>query len=207
MARTPSVEAHEKVLEAAIQLFGERGIENTSMDAIAQLSGVSKATVYKHWKDKEALCIEVLCRGRVAPPEFHSGSLRQDLIDFMTYNSKTDRPESVMKIWPRIIGYAATNPNFARAIQEHVFGPRRARVARMLEEGAERGELPKNIDVNLAMDLLFGPLMHRRFSGSPPPPDLTERVVDSFLRGQNARGVGQDGILRAIGNRAGPLTP
>ena len=60
MARTPSASAHEKVLEAAIQLIGERGIEGTSMDAIAQVSGVSKATVYKHWKDKETLCIDVI---------------------------------------------------------------------------------------------------------------------------------------------------
>ena len=62
MARTPSAAAHEKVLDAAIQLIIERGIEGTSMDAIAQLSGVSKATVYKHWKDKDALCLDVLGR-------------------------------------------------------------------------------------------------------------------------------------------------
>src|SRR6516164_2146178 len=54
MARSRSTEAHDKVLRAALGLFGERGIDATSMDAIAQASGVSKATIYNHWADEEA---------------------------------------------------------------------------------------------------------------------------------------------------------
>jgi len=60
MARGLSERAHQKVLEAAMQLFAKRGIESTSMDAIAAGSGVSKATIYKHWADKDDLCMEVL---------------------------------------------------------------------------------------------------------------------------------------------------
>ena len=60
MARPRSAQAHKKVLDAAVQLFSERGIDATSMDAIAEASGVSKATIYKHWQDKDALCLEVM---------------------------------------------------------------------------------------------------------------------------------------------------
>jgi hypothetical protein len=60
MVRPRSIEAHEKVLNAALALFAERGIEATSMDAISQASGVSKATIYNHWADKEALLLEVM---------------------------------------------------------------------------------------------------------------------------------------------------
>ena len=60
MARARSTEAHEKVLRAALELFGERGIDATSMDAIARASGVGKATIYNHWADKEALLMEVM---------------------------------------------------------------------------------------------------------------------------------------------------
>jgi len=49
MARQRSEEAHERVLRAALTLFGERGIDGASMDAITQGAGVSKATVYNHW--------------------------------------------------------------------------------------------------------------------------------------------------------------
>ena len=60
MARQRSEEAHDRVLRAALDLFGERGIDATSMDAITQASGVSKATIYNHWPNKEALLIDVM---------------------------------------------------------------------------------------------------------------------------------------------------
>lgn len=187
MARTPSVVAHQKVIDAAIQLIGERGIEGTSMDAIAQVSGVSKATVYKHWKDKETLCIDVIVSLRELPPEFHSNDTRRDLIDLLTHLSKADRPDRLMKIWPRIMGYAIANPKFAAALKEHSFGPRRARVAGILKQAADRGDLPASLDVNFAMDLLIGPIFHRGFSGAQLPPGFAELVVDAFLRSHGAK--------------------
>ncbi|HJY08747.1 MAG TPA: helix-turn-helix domain-containing protein, partial [Bryobacteraceae bacterium] len=62
MARQRSTRAHDQVLDAALKLFSKRGIDSTSMDAIAGASGVSKATIYKHWPNKDALCLEVMAR-------------------------------------------------------------------------------------------------------------------------------------------------
>ena len=60
MGRPRSASAHRLVLDAAANLFSDRGIDATSMDGIAAASGVSKATIYKHWPDKEKLALEVL---------------------------------------------------------------------------------------------------------------------------------------------------
>ena len=60
MARTPSASAHRKVLDATLELVAERGVDATSMDAIARKSGVSKATIYKHWADKDALLLDIM---------------------------------------------------------------------------------------------------------------------------------------------------
>jgi AcrR family transcriptional regulator len=182
VARTPSASAHEKVLEAAIRLIGERGIESTSMDAIAAESGVSKATVYKHWKDKEALCIDVICRMRALPPEFHSGDPRCDMIALLRHVAQANKPDRLMKIWPRIIGYAIANPKFAQALQSHSFGPRRQQIARILKEAVDRGELPDGIDADFAMDLLVGPIMHRKLTRGDAPQGLPEQIVDAFWR-------------------------
>ncbi|HXE64062.1 MAG TPA: TetR/AcrR family transcriptional regulator [Bryobacteraceae bacterium] len=183
MARTPSATAHKKVLDAAIQLIEERGIDGTSMDAIAQLSGVSKATVYKHWKDKETLFIDVIVSLADKPPKFDTGNVRQDLIEYLRYLFRVEKSERLMKIWPRIIGHAAANPNFGIALQQHAFQPRRAQVAEILARGAGRGEFPPEVDPNFAMDLLIGPVMHRRFAGNALSEDFPEQVVDVVLRG------------------------
>src|SRR5215470_3921775 len=88
MAKGLSPRAHSKVLEAATELFAERGIDATSVDAIAARSGVSKATIYKHWADKDALCLEVLTYVHeldTGPPESDSGDIRTDLKTYVKY--------------------------------------------------------------------------------------------------------------------------
>jgi hypothetical protein len=68
MPRTRSASAHRRVIEAALELIGENGVDSTSMDAIAGRSGVSKATIYKHWADKDALLLELISILRASTP-------------------------------------------------------------------------------------------------------------------------------------------
>ncbi len=53
--RPKDLEKRAAILEAAKQLFVKQGFEGTSMDAIANKAGVSKLTVYSHYRDKETL--------------------------------------------------------------------------------------------------------------------------------------------------------
>lgn len=48
------------ILEAAKSLFLAGGYEGTAMDAVAQVAGVSKLTVYSHFQDKETLFAEAV---------------------------------------------------------------------------------------------------------------------------------------------------
>ena len=62
----PSLSKGESIVEAARKLFLREGFAGTSVDAIALEAGVSKATVYAHFKSKEGLFGEAmngLCRG------------------------------------------------------------------------------------------------------------------------------------------------
>jgi AcrR family transcriptional regulator len=181
--RTPSKEAHEKVLHATFRLIAERGIEGTSMDAIAAESGVSKATVYKHWANKDALLIDLIRQQSASYPAFDSGDPRADLVALLTHLARKVKTEQLAKIWPRVIGYAASNPKFGRALQEYVFSPRKAMILRLLKDAAETQGLRADIDPELAADLLIGPVMHRRFVDEKNiPADLPERVVDYFWK-------------------------
>jgi AcrR family transcriptional regulator len=181
--RTPSKEAHEKVLNAALRLISERGVERTSMDAIASEAGVSKATVYKHWQNKDALLIEVIGNLSEKFPDFDSGDVKADLRSLLRHLAKARKREELGRIWPRVIGYAVANPEFAKALQEFSFEPRRKQISRLLKRGAKSGELRSGIDSDEAMDLLIGPIMHRRFVDMDAVPlELADRVVDYFWK-------------------------
>lgn len=150
------------------------------MDAIAAESGVSKATVYKHWANKDALLIDVLRTHSDKLPEFDSGNPREDMVKLVRFLAESRKREELWPVWPRIIGYAASNPEFMQAMRAFAFEPRRAQIARIVDQAMQNGELRRGIDSAFAMDLLVGPIMHRRFSGDTMPKDTPERVVDYF---------------------------
>ncbi|MEL7083048.1 MAG: TetR/AcrR family transcriptional regulator [Cyanobacteria bacterium J06597_1] len=58
--RQLSPEKARAILEGAMQEFLARGYAATSMDRVAATAGVSKATVYSHFKDKEGLFIGMI---------------------------------------------------------------------------------------------------------------------------------------------------
>ena len=189
MARSPSRRAHDQVLDAALKLFADRGIDATSMDAISEASGVSKATIYKHWPDKDALCLEVMARlmGSGEPwPEFDSGDLRSDLIAVLGYHPPAGSSELRACIMPHLMAYASRNPAVGDACRRMVFEPPRTAIKKLLDRHVARGALPPALDRDLAIALLLGPMMYshllRRLQGKNPE-NLVEVVVDAFLNG------------------------
>jgi AcrR family transcriptional regulator len=188
MARPRSAQAHKKVLDAAVQLFSERGIDSTSMDAIAEASGVSKATIYKHWQDKDALCLEVM--GYLhgldeEPPVFDSGDLRTDLIGLLRYQPAADRQALREKMTPHMIAYASRNRAMGAVWRARVVEPARTALRSILKRGEKRGILRRGIDPEVGIALLLGPMIYRHIfvtkAGGKAPKDLEIHVVDAFL--------------------------
>lgn len=190
MTRTKSVLAHSKVLEAALDLFAERGIEASSMDAIAEASGVSKATIYKHWADKDGLALEALSLMfglYEEPPKFDSGDLRQDFVDALTYQPAAERLEMKSRIMPHVIAYAARNRQFGEQWRKLAIERPRTRLAGLLQRGVRQGKLHGGIDVSFALALLLGPMLYWHiFTGkkgaAAPPRDLAVEVVRAFWK-------------------------
>src|SRR5271163_999816 len=190
MARQKSERAHGQVIEAAATLFSERGIEATSMDAIARISGVSKATIYRHWPDKDALCLEVLVYLHGLDqelPVFDSGDFRRDLVAQLEYDPAADRKAMRERIMPHLIAYASHDRVFGDAWRTRVLTPVRTSLREMMERGKERGFLKPSLDPEVGLALLLGPLIFRNVMiykhrlGSKAPKDLEAIVADSFL--------------------------
>jgi AcrR family transcriptional regulator len=194
MARQRSERAHGQVIEAAAALFSERGLEATSMDAIAKASGVSKATIYRHWPDKDSLCLEVLVYLHGLDkelPVFDSGgdrsAFRRDLVAQLTYDPAADRKAMRERILPHLVAYASHNRVFGDAWRSRVITPVRVALRNMMARGKQRGILRPDLDPEVGLALLLGPLIYRNIfvlkQGGAAPKDLEAHVADSFLAG------------------------
>lgn len=188
MARPRSTEAHEKVLNAALELFAERGIETTSMDAIAQASGVSKATIYNHWSDKEALLLEAMLMVNGLDREVEdvdTGDIQRDLTVVLT-RKPPDKYDTVRnRLTPSLIAYSAFHPEFGREWRHRVTEPPRQALRKILQRGISRKKLPRDLDVEASIALLLGPLLYAHIFYKDEPssrPDLGPMSAETFWR-------------------------
>jgi AcrR family transcriptional regulator len=186
MARTPSLQAHASVLVAALDLFSERGIDATSMDAIAEKSGVSKATIYKHWPDKAALCLDVLTRLHEVDtrPVFDSGDIRADLEAVLSYRPSAKVCEQQNRMMPHLIAYAARNRAFGDAWRARVMEPLIRQITHLLKRGTKQG-LFTDLDPIMGAALLIGPMMFQKIfptAGKELPANLEKLIVDAFWK-------------------------
>jgi AcrR family transcriptional regulator len=188
MAKSRSPLAHEKVLRAALDLFGERGIDATSMDAIAHHSGVSKATIYNHWPDKEALLMEtmIMIHGLDRQREdIDSGDLQRDLATVLTRRPPDQFDEARMRMTPSLIAYSAIHPEFGKAWRHRVMEPPREGIKNILRRGIQRHLLPPQLDLDASVALLLGPVLYDHIFNKEAkikPPDIGPVAADAFCR-------------------------
>jgi AcrR family transcriptional regulator len=172
--RPRSPEAHAAILRAAVELAVEGGLRGLSMEAIAARAGVGKATIYRRWKNKEALFAEAISSIAVAPDVPDTGSVAGDFAVVSGAALGRMAPEA-FRVIPRLLADAADEPELLEALHESVLRPRRVAIREILRRGVERGELRADLDVDLVSDMLIGPMIARvLMSGGDP------RVLDGL---------------------------
>jgi len=191
MARPRSETARLKVIEAALALFAERGLDATSMDAISEQSGVSKATLYKHWPNKTALTLEALSHlfGADQPiPVADTGDLRADLAARLSHQPAPDRRKLRDRIMPHVIAYASRDADFGKAWRAQAMTPIIRTLSDWIKREQTRGTLRQDVDLEVAMAMLIGPLtfrniFHRTEPGKRKPyaPGLENQIAKAFL--------------------------
>lgn len=160
------------------------------MDAVTEKSGVSKATIYKHWKDKDALALEALSLMLgldEEPPKFDSGNLRQDLVDALTYQPSPDRLEMKNRMMPHVMAYAARNRTFGEQWRMLAIERPQARLKNLIKHGIEHRQLVSKINLETGLALLLGPMLYWHIfvgkkSLGPIPKDLATEVVNAFWK-------------------------
>jgi AcrR family transcriptional regulator len=198
MTRPRSKHAHDKVLRAALKLFGERGIDATSMDAIAQTSGVSKATIYNHWTNKEALLLDVMLmvNGLDRDPEdVDSGDLCNDLATVLSRRPPDQFDAARERMMPVLIAYSAVHHEFGEAWRHRVMEPARSCLRRILRRGIKRNLLPPTLDAEAAIVLLLGPMLYGHIfykQTEKRPFDFGKLAAESFWRAYRVKGQGSD---------------
>ena len=87
-----------------------------------------------------------------------------------------------------LVAEARRSPDLAAVLTERFSNPRREAGERMLRRAVERGEIRPDSDLEIAQDLIGGPLYLRGvILGEEFPPGYSERLTDAVLRALGAK--------------------
>jgi AcrR family transcriptional regulator len=159
--RPRSEQARQAILYSTSKLLEQTGFAELSIEAIAAHANVGKATVYRWWPDKGALVIDAFSSSAGEELRFpDTGSVQSDMTLQMRQFLGVLRSRRG-RIVAALIAGGQSDPELLRAFRERFLLPRRQEAYQTLKRGIERGELPRNLDLDLTLDSLYGPIYMR----------------------------------------------
>ena len=159
--RPRSQESRQAILRSTLKLLTETGFPQLSIEAIAADADVSKATVYRWWPTKAALVADAFSESASDELRFpNTGSVRRDMSLQMRQVVRVFRTQRG-KVVAALLGGGQSDPELIAAFRERFLWPRRRQAYQTLQRGIDRGELPADIDMDLTLDALYGPIYMR----------------------------------------------
>lgn len=176
----PRIErTRKRVLTAARQLLHQGGPTAITYSALAEHSGVGRATLYRHWPVLDELWSDVVAEGGRQMKLELTGDLRSDLTRALqamaSRLASADRRASMIAMMQRAQWDESTQ-RFVHMAQE------RSPVRQALTRAVSDGTLPSCLDIDVAAALLSGPLLHQVFlTGGAIDTPFIDSVVDGFV--------------------------
>jgi AcrR family transcriptional regulator len=159
--RPRSEEARVAILRSALKLLGKNGFSDLTIEDVAAHASVGKATVYRWWPNKAALIADAFASSTTRKLHFpDTGSVRTDMSQQMRQLIKVFRSRRG-RIVSAILGGGQSDRDLIAAFRDRFLWPRRREAYATLQRGIERGELRRNVDMDLLLDSLYGPIYMR----------------------------------------------
>ena len=189
--RPRSVEADTAIIRSTLELLVADGYRALTMEKVRQRAGVGKATIYRRYASKEELvhaAVAHLNLGVPEPPD--SGSLREDFAAVARSLIAGAEVSGALTFMPRMLAEAAHDPELRAIFFAALVEPRRQVIETILRRAVERGEVRTDVDLDLAIDLIAGPMVYRILITGGDVERLAERparILDVVLEGLRPR--------------------
>lgn len=179
--RPRSEAAHQAILDATLELLAEVGFSALTVESVATRAGVGKATIYRRWASKLPLVVEAF-GGLPGLEDVDTGNLREDLVTMLRSYLQHFNSTPLATVLPSLAGERAHNSELV--VFDEVLRDRRQPLRAVFERAVARGEVSSDLDLQLAADLVVGPIAVRLyFTGARIHPRIVGPMVDIALAG------------------------
>ena len=186
--RPRSEQADRAIIDAALCVFAEHGVEGLCIEKVAAKAGVGKATIYRRWPNKEELLLAAFGSLKSPYPEPGGVCVRDDLVAMLTVMCVDKADPRKARRYELLLGEGEKYPRLMARYKETVVEPRRDIMRTVIRRGIEAGELRPDTDVEVALLALTGAVLAKEKSAdSALDGDFAARVVDGVLLGLATR--------------------
>lgn len=189
--RPRSAQAHKAILDAALELLAQEGFQGLSIEDIAARAGVGKTTIYRRWSSKDELVIDAIHEIQVDLTTVDTGNFRNDLVIlFKAANQGIMTHPLLPQLVLRLISEFQANPEIFQVFLTQLLIPRIQRFMYMVEQAQARGEIRRDIDWTLALELITGPIFIHLLISHYLAPSMSssddkwiEQMIDAVMDG------------------------
>jgi AcrR family transcriptional regulator len=166
------------ILAAARTLLERGGLTAVTIEAIANKAGVSRPTIYRYWANAPAVAMAAFLDASGAPTAAKASrsplaALRAQLHAVAdAFAAPAGRSVAAM------VAAAQSETELAKAFRNEFIARNRDAARRLLERSIEDKLVERPSDIELALDLIFGPLFYRLLMGHAP---ITRGFVDQLI--------------------------
>jgi AcrR family transcriptional regulator len=180
VGRPRSDRSHRAMLQAAIDILAEVGLERLTIEAVAQRAKVGKSTIYRRYQSKEELVADALesMRAEIEIPD--TGSLLGDVRELIESAAKTSLDLAGKNSIATIITSAIGNPNFAKIYRENYLAPRKQAFTIIIDRARDRREVNQDIDRDLIFDAMSGMMLYALIF--PPDCESWTDYIDRMMK-------------------------
>lgn len=177
--RDPSLD--RAILDASFELLIETGVRGFSVREVARRAHIPKSSIYRRWRTRAALLGSALEQfGQDTSTQPDTGGLESDLVamvrDQMLGIASTRGPLA------RIALEVRDDPELAPVVRD-VLAKRRSALYPVFERAVARGDLPANVNIDEAIDMLVGPIWIRIMMQRPVTAADAPEIVRRALKG------------------------
>jgi AcrR family transcriptional regulator len=164
MARTRDPEIDQAIEAATLRLLSSAGFAGMTIEAVAAEAGVGKPAIYRRHADKAAMVAAVIAAQLpvLAVPDL--GDTRAELWQAVERGFPVDGAGDVALIGG-LMAEHQRHPELIAAFRHTVLLPRRAAGLALIERGQRRGDIRRDVEPVIALDLFAGPFLARVFAG------------------------------------------
>ena len=184
--RPRSARSHVAIVTATLELLTEVGFERLTMEQVQRRAGVGKATIYRRWPSKHELVKDAIRHFSAELPVPDTGSLAEDYAQIAQAALAVAEDRNAALLMPRLLSEVSGDPELHAIFFAQLVQPRRRVLRIALERARDRGELREDIDLELVIDMLVGPIIYRFIiTGGDLVPAAAQapRVLAALLEG------------------------